>query len=98
MLAECSRCAGLQWRFVDAEHGERDLTVLALPHKVGLALAAADLVLLEAADRHPVGVCLAARRALHLERVVEGRVLGVERAQVGHAVQLGLEGECEHHA
>jgi hypothetical protein len=35
------------------------LAVLAPPHKVGLALAATDVILLEAADRDHVGVCLA---------------------------------------
>jgi hypothetical protein len=60
----------------------RDLTVLAPPYKVGLALAAADLVDLEAADGHEVGVCFAAGCALHFEGVVEGRVFGVEGAEV----------------
>jgi hypothetical protein len=78
MLAECSL-----WTLVRAcgadgcGDGQRDLAVLALPDKIGLAPAAAHLILLEAADGDKVGVCFATRRALHLECVEEGRVLGV---------------------
>jgi hypothetical protein len=71
--------------------------VLALPDKVCLAAAAAHVVLLEAADRDGVGVRLAARGALDLEGVVEGRIFGVEGAQVGDTAELGLEGESKHH-
>jgi hypothetical protein len=71
--------------------------ILALPDKVCLAATAAHVILLEAADRDGVGVRLAARRALDLEGVVEGRIFGVEGAQVGDAVELGLEGESKHH-
>ena len=51
-----SRCQGVREKCQD---GQSDLTVLALPDKVCFALAAADLVLLEAADGDEVGVCFA---------------------------------------
>lgn len=57
ILAECSRCETSQQLPYATWDREKDLTVLALPDKIGLAPAAAHVVLLEAADRDPVGVC-----------------------------------------
>jgi hypothetical protein len=91
IFAECSRCSH-QSRFASNTDSEKDLTVLALPYKVRLALAAADLVLLEPRHGDPVRVRFAARCALHFEGVIEGRLFRVEGAQVGHAGELGFEG------
>ena len=61
MFAECSRCPINQYiASILSDMSEKDLTILALPHKVGLALTTADLVLLVAAHRYPVGMCFAA--------------------------------------
>jgi hypothetical protein len=46
-------------RVLSLGDGQGDLAVLALPDKVGLAAATAHFVHLEAAERDPVGVCLA---------------------------------------
>lgn len=83
----------LRWR------GRAHLAGFALPHKVRLAPAPGDVrgVLCglgadwgrrqtyEAADVDPVGVRLAAGRALHLEGEEVGVVFRVEGAEVGHA-------------
>lgn len=75
------------WVWQWDQRGRLDLAVLAAPNKVGLALAAADFVLLEAVERDVIGVCLAAGGTLHLERVEKGRVFGVMGAEVRHSVQ-----------
>lgn len=91
IFAECSRYSH-QLESGSNVDSEKDLTVLALPHEIRLALAAADLVLLKPRHGDPVWVRFAARCALHFESVVEGRVFGVERAEIGDARKLGFEG------
>ena len=66
------------------------LAVLTPPDKVGRALAAGLLVLLEPGQGHPVRVDLSARRALHAEGVEVGAALGVRRAEVCDAVCLEI--------
>jgi hypothetical protein len=55
------------------------------------------LDLLEAVEADPVWVCLAARCALHFERVVVWIGLSVVWAEVCHANEFGTEGEGEDH-
>ena len=63
--------------------GQKDLTVLTPPDKVGFTLAAALLVHLEAVYRDGVGVYFATCRALDFESVEKGRVFRVVWAEVG---------------
>lgn len=73
------------------------LAIPASPDKVGLAFAAAELGLVEAVEGDVIGVCFATRGALDGECVEEGSVGRVGGSEVGDAVELCLEGECEHH-
>jgi hypothetical protein len=60
MLAECSLFEHVNWRRLSKRRrGVSNLTVLAPPDKIGFALTSAHFILLEAAYRNEVGVCLA---------------------------------------
>jgi len=73
------------------------LAVFAPPDKIRLALAAADLGLVEAAEGDIVGVCFATRGALDSECVEEGGIGRVGGTEFGDTVKLCFKGECEHH-
>lgn len=57
-FAECSLCC-VSMAVGRARGGQSDLTVLAPPYKVGFALAAAYIILLEAVHCDEVWMCLA---------------------------------------